>query len=134
MSKPVKETRCRACGKRTIVFGPLSSAKCTHCGAEILQRHAIKTNVICDNCGVLNSFPNFGWLTKKCKSCGGEIYHPATKSKGGKPDRGKENDAQISFVLPKENYDAIVKLANFYRSSKGAVARHLIKIGLDRAQ
>ena len=134
MGKIVKETRCRACGKRTVVFGPLSKAKCTHCGKEILQRHQIKCNVICNTCGFLNSFDSLGWTHEKCKSCNSEIKHPATKHKGGKPDRGVQNDAQISFVLPKENYDEIVKLAKFYKSTKGAVARHLVKIALDRVQ
>jgi ribosomal protein S27AE len=127
-----EDTRCRNCGKRTAIIGPLSQAKCLHCGQEILAHHKLMIHINCNKCGYIYKRHNFGWTETKCDNCGNPAKHPATVSKGGRPDRGIKNDAQLSFVLPLNDYKEIMKLAKFYGSTKGAVARHLIKVGLDK--
>jgi hypothetical protein len=76
----------------------------------------------------------FGWKATKCDSCGHLINHPAMKSKGGRHDRGVENESQLSLVLPSNCYEKIKKLASQMGTTKGAITRSLIKIGLDETQ
>tara|TARA_Y100000592_G_scaffold66035_1_gene102699 strand:+ start:14070 stop:14468 length:399 start_codon:yes stop_codon:yes gene_type:complete len=125
-------TRCRNCGKRTAIIGNLSNAKCLHCGKEILAHHRLMVAINCKDCGYIFKRHNFGWTETNCDNCGSVIKHPAKVSKGGRPDRGVKNKAQISFVLPDDDYAEIQKLAKFYKSTKGAVSRYLIKVGLDK--
>lgn len=129
-----KTTRCRVCGEKTKIIGRLSKAKCEHCSEKLLGHHTMTCFIRCENCFSLKEMKAFGWKKTPCPSCGNILKHPATKSKGGRHDRGIENDAQISFVLPASDKQKIIELQKSFGTSIGAVARFITKIGLDEPQ
>jgi hypothetical protein len=88
--------------------------------------------VPCSSCGIINDVDAFGWEIKACKSCGNQICHPTSKSRGSHlKGNGVKNNKRFSLMLPKKEMEEIEKLAEEMKTTSGSIIRFMVRLSLD---
>ena len=126
---------CPHCGKtnRDLDTTNLVKPKCAYCKNQLFETRNIKVFVECPSCKIVQVRNHLGWTKTKCKSCATEIMHPVLKKTRGGHVKGKAGlQAHMNFKMSPEIFDDIKKHASQMGTTNTAIARYLIRIGLER--
>ena len=126
---------CPHCGKTNhdLKSSNLVKMKCKYCKNRLFAERNIKVHVECPNCKIVQTRKHLGWKKTKCKSCGHQIDHPVLKKTRGGHVKGKAGlQAHMNFKMSPEIFDDIKKHASQMGTKNTAIARYLIRIGLER--
>lgn len=135
MTLEIKKTTCPKC---SIICehrqADLKKARCQRCGARLYEFPKLEVHVVCadPDCRWVNrNLPAFGWKVKACGSCGNQITHPATKSRGAHLKGNAKNAYHFNLKLPQEDHDKIEEISKEMGTTKAAIARFMTRIVLD---